>query len=614
MDYTTNPNTYWAYTLIDELEKLGLRAVCIAPGSRSTPLAFAFAESAIPIYIHPDERGTAFLALGLALASKQPTAILCTSGTAAANFFPAIVEAHQAHIPLLVLTADRNHELRDSGANQTIDQIKLYGGFVRWSIEVAPPSAHPSSTTLQYLRSLAARAFSTALGTPPGPVHLNLPFSKPLEPVALPGEASNRKALLPTRSTNRPFVTITNGQLTPAIEQINNLTQTIQHSCTGIIYCGPRCPGENFPAAVLHLAQTTGFPIFADALSGIRFHPILGHYPNYSLGGYETFLPSLRQAAANTGSELIPDLILQFGAVPTSKALADWFESLRSVRRVQINRHGCWSDDSYKTSDLLWVDEATLCNSVNHILQTNHHQPLSLGWREQFLKAEELTWQTIDQFRQESFFEGGIVADLLNEMAPNDGLFVASSLPVRHLDQFARPRDTQVSVFANRGASGIDGVIASAIGAAASQTCPRMVLLIGDLAFLHDLNSLLALRQYPQRLVIVLINNNGGGIFQRLPVANIETNPQRPLFTNLFLTPHGLHFEHAARLFDVSYAYITERNAFRNTLRLALQNISPSTASIPKTTILEIAGDSLYHERVRAAISERFTTLWRNVK
>lgn len=612
MDPTTNRNTYWAYTLVDELARAGLSAVCIAPGSRSTPLALAFADSQTPVYIHPDERGVAYFALGLAQASGRTAAILCTSGTAAANFFPAIVEAHQAHIPLLVLTADRNHELRDSGANQTIDQVKMYGSFVRWAVDVAPPEANPSPATLQYLRTLADRALAATQGLPPGPVHLNLPFRKPLEPTPVPGDIpADLEARLPARPAGQPFVALTRGVLLPTPEQVDSLVEAISQARSGIIYCGPRCANDDLAQAgsflteVLALAHATGFPIFADALSGLRFHPSIKTAGEYIFGGYETFLRSL-------GPDAAPEIILQFGAVPTSKALADLLEMQPAIsgesnqrQRFIVTDSGDWADDAFNTSRLLWADPAALCRAVCAGLAAHRRQPPTTGWRERFMHAEHLVWQIIDQMRQETFFEGAVLADLLDELSDGDGLFVASSLPVRHLDQFAHPRPVSLRVYANRGASGIDGTIASAIGAAASGVCRRMVLVIGDLAFLHDINSLLALRQYPQNLTIVLINNDGGGIFHRLPVASFEQDPERPLFQRLFLTPHGLQFEAAARLFELDYVRVSQRPALHRALRAALDQGGPH--------IIEVAGDAPHHEQVRAEIARRFTQEWQSL-
>ena len=638
MQQTANRNTFWAYTLADELLRAGLRQVVIAPGSRSTPLALAFGSlPGLSIYVHLDERGAAFMALGLALASGEPAAVLCTSGTAAANFLPAVVEASQSHIPLLVLTADRPHALRDSGSNQTIDQVKLYGSFPRWTVEVAPPTAQPTEAGIAYLRSLACRALAAAQGLPPGPVHLNLPYSKPLEPIPAAGDIPAELWDLThgpagARPDGAPFVTLGRGRLAPTQSQIQALEQVVRQARRGLIYCGPRCPGGDFPAAALKLAERSGFPIFADALSGLRFDPALAGSRALVLGGYETFLQSQAVRALPP-----PDLILQFGAVPTSKALADYFEQHKTAhsavpcRRIQIEAGGEWADDTFHTNDYLWSDPALTCRELAerlaapaspslpplpHAGEGPGVRALDSAWVAALERAEQFTWQAIAAACQESFFEGGVLAGLPELLAPGEDLFVGSSLPVRHLDQFARPRPLGIRLFSNRGASGIDGTIASAVGAVNGGLTPGppgreystpqmwggekdihdlsrsagteygMTLVLGDLAFLHDLNSLLAVRHYGARLTIVVINNDGGGIFQRLPVADFE-----PLYTQLFRTPHGLHFESAARLFELTYAHVDSYASLRQAFQAS-----------PRPAIIEVVGDAAGNERVRQAI------------
>jgi 2-succinyl-5-enolpyruvyl-6-hydroxy-3-cyclohexene-1-carboxylate synthase len=598
MDKAANRNTFYAHTLVDELWRAGLRTVVIAPGSRSTPLALAFGSHAgLTVYIHPDERGAAFFALGLGLASNRPTAILCTSGTAAVNFYPAVVEAHQSNVPLLVLTADRPPELRDSGSNQTIDQVKLFGSYVRWSVETPIPEKDAKETTLQALRSLAGRAMAAATGLPPGPVHLNLPFRKPLEPTLVLGDIPAHfwdplQGFAQARPASKPYANISHGQVAASDAQVEALTMTIQHARRGIIYCGPRCPGDGFTRSILHLAQATGFPVFADALSGLRFHPEVNKVNGLVLGGYETFLNS----AALRGLEP-PDLVLQFGAVPTSKALGDFLGGLKAAARIQIDGSGVWSDDAFSTSDYLWADPERTLQAVLTELRTEGKLVVDTAWQEQWKRAERLCWQAVDQARRSGFFEGVLLADILDELSAEDSLFVASSLPVRHLDQFGLPRQTMLHVYANRGASGIDGTIASALGAAAANPDRRLVLVIGDLAFYHDLNSLLLLHKYNLKVTIVLINNDGGGIFRRLPVADFE-----PLFSQLFLVPHGLKFEHAARLFQLDYQYLPSGNAFRPAFRDALTKGSPH--------ILEVSTDVTENERARQEVLQYFEQLW----
>lgn len=598
MDKTANRNTFWAHTLVDELQRAGLRQVVIAPGSRSTPLALAFAsQTGLTVYIHPDERGAAFFALGLSLASGFPAAILCTSGTAAANFYPAVVEAHQSNIPLLVLTADRPPEMRNSGSNQTIDQVKLFGGFVRWSVEIPVPERAPAEATLRSLRSLAARAIASATGLPPGPVHLNLPFRKPLEPTPVPGDVPGWldnpiAGSTPIQPANSPYVTAARGQILASQSQIEALVETFRQARRGIIYCGPRCPGGIFPQAVYQLSQATGFPIFADALSGLRFSQALQPELTPLLGGYETFLKSTPIRNLET-----PDLVVQFGAVPTSKSLGDYLGDLKETRRIQIDPHGSWADDAFVTTDTLWADPEPTLQAVLAHLTAPGNLASDPAWQAHWRRAERLSWQVTEQVRQTGFFEGAILMDILDELRPLDSLYLASSLPVRHLDQFGCPRPLTIKVYANRGASGIDGTIASAAGAAAANPNNRLTLVIGDLAFYHDLNSLLLLHKYGLNVTIVLINNDGGGIFQRLPISNFE-----PYYSQLFRVPHSLKFEHAARLFQLDYRHIPDGQYFRPAFQAAMEKDGPQ--------IIEVSTDVTQNEQARQELVQRFERLW----
>ena len=360
-----NINSLWAEILVDELCRAGLQRVVIAPGSRSTPLAIAFAaHSGISSYVHLDERGAAFFALGMALNSKQVVGVLCTSGTAAANFFPAVVEASLANVPLLVMTADRPDEARGSGSNQTIDQLKIFGDFVREFIQAPHPTAAPGAGLLRALRSLASRVVSRASGFPPGPVHLNLPFRKPLEPVQveddLMGKAwlAEQSQLSDAQPDGAPFVLFTRGELTPSAEQVAFVAEALNNSTRPLIYCGPRCPAGPFPKALYQLAVAAKAILFADALSGLRFHPDLDQASGLVFGGYETFLKS--DAARKLPP---PDLVIQFGGVPVSQSLSTYLEQAAPAFRIQVDGNGVWSDDVFTTSHHLWADPAHLCQS-----------------------------------------------------------------------------------------------------------------------------------------------------------------------------------------------------------------------------------------------------------
>ncbi len=522
-----NRNLLWARVFVDELARGGLREVVIAPGSRSTPLVFAFAEHPeIHVYSLLDERGAAFFALGLAQAADRPVAILCTSGTAAANFVPAVVEAHYGRIPLLVLTADRSPELRDSGANQTVDQVRLYGSHALWSVDVALPEANPPSVLLRSVRTLAARALATADGAPKGAVHLNFPFRKPLEPTP---EAGALDALETERPDGVPFTRVLRALPAPTEAQIARLRTVLQTADRPAIVCGPRCPGGDFSAAVTALAKASGAALFADALSGVRFG-------GAGLSAYDTTL-------AASGRPQPPDAVVAFGAPPTSQALADYLAAATGPR-VVVTADGVWQDPDHLTSDWLWADPTTLSWLVTDVLPPSRRSP----WLHQHHAADGAARSALASVRQDRFFDGGAVAAVLEALPAGAQVFAASSLSVRNVDQFGAG-DRALRVIGNRGASGIDGTVSSAFGLAASDPARPTVLITGDLAFYHDLNGLIASRRLGLKLIVIVLNNNGGGIFHRLPVAKFD-----PPFEALFITPHGLTFEAAADQFGLSYA------------------------------------------------------------
>ncbi len=565
-----NRNSFWARTFIDELARCGLEAVCIAPGSRSTPLVMACAENPrLRIYSHIDERSAAFFALGMAQASGRPVAVICSSGTATANFHPAVIEAKYAGVPLLILTADRPPELRGSGANQTIDQIKMYGDHVLWSVDAALPEAEPPAVAVRSLRTLACRAYALAGGLPAGPVHINFPFRKPLEPIQVPGDYG----LLETPPFAPPLTRIERGLVLPTAAQIETLASIIAAHADGWIVCGPSCPGGGFPAAVAALARAAGYPILADPLSGVRFHPETAAVVT---GGYDTFLMSGMPPTP------APAVVLRFGAVPTSRWLNEYLERIELAHRIHVRASGVWADDAHRTTLFIQADETALCQRLADNLAGG--RPLAV------FPQEAAVWETFDQQADGALFDGLLLADVVDSLPDDAALFVGNSLPVRHLDQFARPMPRRVRVLANRGASGIDGVVSSALGAAAAQPNQPLVLVIGDLSFYHDLNGLLAIRRCGIRnLIIVLLNNDGGGIFHRLPVKDFD-----PPFTDLFVTPHGLDFQHAAQLYGLAYQRAEERSAFRQALAGSL--------TTPGTQLIEVRTDAQQDLKRRAEI------------
>lgn len=588
MNLDANPNTHWSHVLVSELARCGLQAACLAPGSRSTPLALALAANpAVTIYRHLDERSAGFFALGLAKATGRPVALVCTSGTAAANFHPAIIEAYYSYVPLIVLTADRPPELRQSGANQTIDQIKMYGDHVRWSVEAPTPQPDAPEIVLRHLRTLAARAYATADGLIRGPVHINLPFRKPLEPESA---ADGRDIPAPARVT--PYTRISRGRVLPSPEQVAAVGDLLTAARRGVIVCGPECPDGDFPTAVAALSAVSGWPILADPLANLR-HGLPASAT--VLGGYNLWLPALAASLPQ------PDLVLRFGAVPTSAALATWLAGGATTGHVHVREDGEWADDQHQTHLFVQADPALFCAMVAAGLDSQECTPAG-GWSAILRSAEAGAWAALDEaLSLAPPFDGGAIARALAALPDGASVLAGNSMPVRYIDAFDRPSPRRLAFYGNRGASGIDGNVSTALGLAAANEEP-VVAFLGDITFYHDMNGLLAARQHGLRnITFIVTNNDGGGIFHRLPVARHE-----PPFRDLFLTPHGLRFDHAAAMYGLTYVPVTTAAELDEALagpwvgqpRL-IEVITDSAADYERhRAVLAAVSDALRRERV----------------
>lgn len=573
-----NRNLLWANVIVDELARSGVETAVIAPGSRSTPLVIALAQHPrIKVYSLIDERSAAFFALGLGLATGKPAALLCSSGTATANFYPAVIEAHYSNVPLLVLTADRPHELRDSGANQTVDQVRMFGSHVLWSVDVAAPESNPSEVMVRSLRTLANRAYATAGGPIGGPVHLNFPFRKPLEPTPVPTD--NTQVMGSPRGGERPYTAIIEGKVLPTAAQLSDICSVINQSSRGLVIAGPRTPRALAPA-LARFAAITGYPVLADPLSGLRWSPDID-----VIGGYDTFVPS---SALFDGV----DLIIHVGAIPASKALEDVFVKNSVPSVILVTENGVWTDPYHRLSHLLHADAAAFFDGLTERVES---PVVDEAWAQAWREAEAVTWAGFEAHRDAAFFDGGAIGTIVDALPSESNLFVASSLPVRHLEQYGKPDKREVRVYCNRGASGIDGTISSAFGVAAAASAPT-VLITGDLAFYHDMNGLLAAKRTDTKLIVVLINNDGGGIFKRLPINDFE-----PHFTELFLTPHGLDFEPAARLYGFDYTCVMDYAALREAFTAALDS--------PNSVIIEARTNAERDLAARAELTRQVTTL-----
>ena len=515
----------FALTLVDELARAGVTDACLAPGSRSAPLALALAEHpGIRAHVHLDERSAAFFALGAAKRSGRAVVALCTSGTAAANFHPAVLEADLARVPLLVLTADRPPELRGTGANQATDQLKLYGSAVRWFCEAGVPADVPGAG--RYWRSLASRAWAEATGPPAGPVHLNLAFADPLVPTAVEGEA--RLAGEPTegRAGGAPWTATPAGVRSPVPGDVAELAEAVRANPRGLLVAG--WGADLDPAAVDAFAAASGWPVLADPLSGAR-------RGTAAVSTYDGLVRASRFAAAHR-----PSLVVRVGGAPTSKALTAWLDE--SIPPVLVDPSEGWADPARAASLRLSADPSDLLAATAALLTDDGPGPAGWSgdpaspWLREWLETERLAREAIDGLLEEwaEPFEGRVARDLVGWVPAGGTLVVGSSMPVRDVDAFARPREG-LRFVANRGLSGIDGFVATALGVAAAGDEPG-VALCGDLTLLHDASSLLGAAGRSRGAVLVVIDNDGGGIFSFLPQAQLPGD----LFEPLFGTPHGL--------------------------------------------------------------------------
>ncbi|PLR84452.1 2-succinyl-5-enolpyruvyl-6-hydroxy-3-cyclohexene-1-carboxylic-acid synthase [Bacillus canaveralius] len=554
MSHQENLTAYIA-AFVGELVTAGVKDVVVSPGSRSTPMALMMAaHPELRLYVHVDERSAAFFALGMAKASHRPTAILCTSGTAAANYYPAIIEANSSRVPLIVLTADRPHELRDVGAPQAIDQIHLYGRHVKWFMEMATPEDSPDM--LRYARTVCARAAATALRAPAGPVHLNFPFREPLLPDLL------KQNLFEHEERTDKYVGIHSGDLTLSTEKYQEISKHINQFEKGIIVCGP-IDNSELTESIIQLAQKLQFPIIADPLSQLRSGK---HNKDYIIDTYDTFLRNDEGRQA-----LKPDLILRFGAMPVSKALSGFIkENIAAVQYV-IDGGAGWRDPSAAASEMLYCNERDFCRSVAKYA--------SSAKRSRYLKR----WVDLNDFTKMSLRKVNDIAELsegklfwqLAEFIPDQSvLFVANSMPIRDLDTFFHNSEKSIRIMANRGINGIDGVISTALGAAA--VSGPVYLVVGDLTFFHDLNGLLAAKLYSLNIKILLINNDGGGIFSFLPQA---AEPEH--FELLFGTPIGLDFEHVVRMYHGTFTRVSDWSSFNSAFQRNIEDDGLSVIEIP---------------------------------
>ncbi len=529
-----------------------------------------------------DERSAAFFALGLGKAGGGPAAVVTTSGTAVANLLPAAVEASQAEAPLLLVTADRPPRLRGADANQAIDQVGLFGAYVRFQADLERPVDEEAS--VRHLRAVAARAVAAASGLPAGPVHVNVPFDKPLEPA--PGEPPPATG---GRPDGAPWVSVGPRRPRASAEELAEVARSLVSATRGLIVAGPHPEARELGPELRRLAAATGFPLAADPLSGGRHGPEQGAAV---LGAYDLVLrdPAVRMA-------LRPDLVLRVGQAPTSTALLAWLEEHDDVPQMVVDADGRWKDHLARASRYLRADPV---DAFRRLHDVGLARRASAPWRERWRRLDRAAAEVVQAAgRAAEPHEGGVLAAVTAQLPEGTPLFVSSSMPVRDLDAFGGARPVTLPVFGNRGASGIDGIVSTALGVAAGCGRPAVAVL-GDLALFHDVNGLLATREPDARVVFVVINNDGGGIFHMLPVRDHE-----PEFTPYFATPHGLDPASAAALYGVAHRRVEGLAALTTAVAKGLD--------AGQSVLLEIRTDREAnrrgHDEVVAAVRRAVTAL-----
>ncbi len=563
---------------VDELVRCGMREACTSPGSRSTPLVLSLVrEQRLRSTSHIDERSGGFFALGLAKASGLPVALACTSGTAAANYAPAVIEAHEARVPLLVLTADRPPELRDVGAGQTIDQIKLYGSAAKWFAEVDDQPATPER--LRWLRQLACRAFWTALDGRPGPVHLNFSLREPLvldEP--LPEERPGG------RDGGRPWVTRPGHVATPAPTVLEALSAEVERRPRALLVAGRAERDTRLGAALAAFAERAGIPLLAEPTSG-------GRRGAAAVAHYDALLRDRAWGAART-----PELVLRVGDLPTSKPLRQWLAGLdHATLQVAFDPENAWQDPAGAAATLVPADPRVVLDALAERLP---RKPRARGWLEEWTGPDRAAADAIAAVLgpRTDLSEPRVAAELGVRLPAAATLVVASSMPIRDVETFFPARAAPPRVLANRGANGIDGTVSTAFGVAAAARGP-VVLLIGDVALAHDIGGLLAARRLELPLTIVLLDNDGGGIFDFLPVAS-----QGAAFEEHVATPHGLDFAHAASLYGLTHKRVAAPEPFRTALDSALDGGRATLIHVRTDRADNVAVHREIWEAVRVAV------------
>jgi 2-succinyl-5-enolpyruvyl-6-hydroxy-3-cyclohexene-1-carboxylate synthase len=577
-------NLRFARALVGELHVAGVAAAFVCPGSRSTPLAFAIAErEGLRHSVHVDERSAAFQALGFAKASGRPVLLLCTSGTAGANFLPAVAEAHRSRVPLVVLTADRPPELRAWGAAQTMEQRTLYAGFTRWSEEAPCPSER--SVAISYASALGRRAVCEATGPAPGPVHLNLPFREPLLPASIEAAVAGVDAARP-----RPFVS-QDGEC--PLADLDGLAQELRGIERGVLVFGPDSWDPMLGDAVHAVATALDWPVLADPASGLRAG---GPQADSIIHGADLLLRDATVAAA-----LAPQLIVRCGGQPTSAAINGWMARHAAADVWLVDPASGFRDPQHRATRAFRASSREFCRQLSK--EAAGPAVRGSAWRSRWQQADRVAraGAAAACAADQRFLTPHLARAIWARLPDGAALYAANSMVIRDVDAFADHRVARLRLLANRGVNGIDGMVSSALGAAAALGRPT-VLWCGDLALLHDVSGLLAGTMQEADLTIVVSNDDGGGIFEYLPAA--RTLP-RPVFEQMFAVPHGLDLCGLARGLGWQAVRVESATAFSHELARALAG-GRRVIEVP----VDRAANTGFHATVNAAVSAQLRQEW----
>ena len=568
MKLSINRNTFWCDLFVHRLVELGVRYACISPGSRSTPLTLAFASNkSINLFPIVDERSSAFFALGIAKNTKSPVAVVTTSGTAVAELYPAIIEAYYERVPLIICTADRPHTLRNSGANQTINQQNIFKNHIRYFADAGLPDL----TNLDYINDLTDKLILNSSLLNKGPVHINFPFEKPFEP----GSYTDKIEITEIQKIfSKPSLVLNKKK--QAVIDLNGLTKKFHGTERGLILVGSNHYNKDFTKNLVLFSRTFGYPIYADGSSSLRFG---SHSKEYFIDNFTAIT-----RVKNFQKYFDPKLIIQFGGTLTSNVVLEFFKNSKA-EKILVNEFGDRIDPSHTAKKIFSINPTEFCSSLLKNVGKNIKRESCWFIDLQVMnnKAEELKNKLIDNAKFP--FEGRVVNELIKSLPPKSNLMISNSLPIRDVDFFASSNNKNINIFSNRGASGIDGINSTALGIAKTSKDPTY-LLIGDLAFYHDMNGLHNAIKYKIPLTVILINNHGGGIFESLPISGYKE-----YFLENFLTPLELDLSKLVKAYGGKFIRINNWKKFSSAIDSSKKN--------KKITVLEIRTDAKKSKELR---------------